>query len=61
MPNTLSRAVRALVRKHAPPHRTGPRTGWNPRAARRRDARRTAYRTDPAGARRRTVPKPLPR
>ncbi len=57
MLNTLSRAVRALVRKHVAPRRTRHRTGWSPRAARRRAARRTAYRTDRAGTVRRKVPK----
>ena len=57
MLNTLSRAVRALVRKHVALYRTGHRIGWSPRAARRRAARRTAYCTDPAGTVRRKVPK----
>ena len=57
MLNTLSRAVRAFVRKHAPSRRTGQRAGWSPRAARRRAARRTAHRTDPAGTVRRKGPK----
>ena len=61
MLNALSTAVRALARECALPPRTDPWTGWSPRAARRRQARRSAYRTDPAGAVRRTLPKGLPR
>ena len=60
MLNALSRAVRALARECALPP-TDPRTDWSPRAARRHQARRSAYRTDPAGAVRRTLPKGLPR
>ena len=57
MLNTLSSAMRGLVREYTLLGRTGPRTGRSFRTVRRRAARRTACRTDPAGAVPRTTRK----